>query len=387
MIIILFDTPQTHQSFYPLSLTRPVAMLRHGIITIVERWQHTTGLPVFTLTADYLRTQTLPESNSYLYIDASFLPNPAAIHAIQTLPENSTLFFKERLVAWHSGQELSYPLTNRLPENIQCRELLEADFLQYPWQLFQTNAQAIKTDYALLTNNRISQPIDPTTIVTGGTDIFIEAGAIVKGCLLNASEGPVYIGKNALVMEGACIRGPVAICQNAVVKMGAKLYGGTTVGPYCTAGGEIKNAILTGYSNKAHDGYLGDAVIGEWCNLGAGTTNSNVKNTAGEVKMWSGAALNFVPVGKKAGLIMGDYSRSAINTAFNTGTVAGICSHIFGNGMPPKHILSFSWGTEQYVLEKALADIARWKNMKGAELSEQGKQMLYYLYPIKESNM
>lgn len=380
MTIILFDTPQTHQSFYPLSLTRPVALLRHGVLTLQERWQHATGLPVFTLSDEYLQRDALPKGAPVLYIDATFLPGPKDVSLLKNLPLNTSLWCNERLVAVHTSHPLSYPVADSVIENIQHSPLTEARFLQFPWQLFQTNALAIAADYELVTNNRTSQPIDPTNIITGGTTIFIEDGAVAKGCFINASEGPVYIGKDALVMEGTCIRGPVAICHHAVIKMGTKLYGGTTIGPYCTAGGEIKNAILMSYSNKAHDGYLGDAVIGEWCNLGAGTTNSNVKNTAGEVKMWSEAAQDFVTVGQKAGLIMGDYSRSAINTGFNTGTVAGVCSHIFGYQQPPKHIPSFSWGAKQYVLEKAITDINRWKQMKGKQLDACEKQVLEKLY-------
>lgn len=382
MVIILFDTSQTHRSFYPLSLTRPVALLRHGILTLKEWWQHVTGLPVFTLSEDYLPADAIPESESYLYIDAAFLPGPNDLHLLNLLSQNESILFKERLVAFCTAEKLCYPIQFSGTDTANRKELDEAHFLHFPWQLFQTNAQTITDHYQLLTDGRTSQPIDATNVITGGTDIFIEPGAVVKGCFINASEGPVYVGKGALVMEGTAIRGPVAICNNAVVKMGAKLYGGTTIGPYCTAGGEIKNAVLTGYSNKAHDGYLGDAVIGEWCNLGAGTTNSNLKNTAGEVKMWSEAAQDFVVVGKKGGLIMGDYSRSAINTGFNTGTVVGACCNVFGNKAPLKHIESFSWGNELYNLKKALNDIDRWKQLKGQQLKEKEKQMLEMLFEM-----
>lgn len=181
-------------------------------------------------------------------------------------------------------------------------------------------------------------------------------------------------------MEGCLIRGPFALGEGATLKMGARVYGATTVGPHCIAGGEIKNSVLFGYSNKAHDGYLGDSVIGEWCNLGAGTTNSNVKNTAGEVTLWDNASKQFSPAGIKAGLIMGDYSRSAINTAFNTGTVVGICCNVFGEGFPPKLVPDFTWGQERYVFEKAIRDIENWKKLKGKTLLEKEKKILYHLY-------
>ncbi len=404
MTIILFDTPQTHQAFYPLTLTRPVASLRQGIFSVQERWQqlrvvgvsgswrHEPGLgiskdmnqseevQVFTLGETYLHLTTPPADESYLYIDVALLPTSIDIEGLSNLATDEGWIYKERLIAVKTDRLLSYPVQMNLPEGIQLQELKQADFLQTSWQLFQTNAKVIATDYKLLTTGRTSQPINATNVITGGSDIFIEPGAVVKGCFINAAEGPVYIGKDALVMEGTSIRGPVAVCNNAVVKMGAKLYGGTTIGPHCTAGGEIKNAILSGYSNKAHDGYLGDAVIGEWCNLGAGTTNSNVKNTGGEVNMWSETAQDFIPVGKKAGLIMGDYSRSAINTGFNTGTTVGVCCNVFGNSQPPKHVSSFTWGNEQYRFDKALTDINNWKTFKGKKLEEGEKQMLNALY-------
>jgi UDP-N-acetylglucosamine diphosphorylase/glucosamine-1-phosphate N-acetyltransferase len=194
----------------------------------------------------------------------------------------------------------------------------------------------------------------------------------------------VYIGKNAVVMEGAIIRGPFALCEGAVVKMGARIYGATTVGPYSVVGGEIKNTVISGYSNKAHDGYLGDSVIGEWCNLGAGSSNSNVKNNAGEVKVWSHNTKQYVTTGlRKCGLIMGDYSKSAINTSFNTGTIVGVCANIFGEGLTPKYIPSFTWGTmgqTKYIFDKALKDIENWKKMKNAVLTEQEKTRLKLIF-------
>ena len=193
-------------------------------------------------------------------------------------------------------------------------------------------------------------------------NIFVEAGATISYSILNASEGPIYIGKNAEIQEGSVIRGPFALCEGSRVKMGAKIYGATTIGPYCLADGEIKNSILMGYSNKAHDGYLGDSVIGVWCNLGAGTSNSNLKNTAGIVKVWSKEKNDYLDAGNKCGLLMGDYSRSAINTSFNTGTVAGISCNIFGNVFPFKFIEDFTWGQEKYIFEKAISDINNWKN-------------------------
>ena len=211
----------------------------------------------------------------------------------------------------------------------------------------------------------------------------MEPGAKVEHCILNASAGPVYIGKNVEIMEGSMIRGPVALCEGSVVKMGTKIYGATTIGPHCTVGGELKNVMMFGYSNKAHDGYLGDSVIGEWCNLGAGTTNSNVKNNCGEVKYWVDADKKEMSAGLKGGLLMGDYSRAAINTSFNTGTVVGVNCNVFATGLTPKLIPSFTWGcdgTTRYKLSKALEDVDKWKNLKGMSITIREKEILTDIY-------
>jgi UDP-N-acetylglucosamine diphosphorylase/glucosamine-1-phosphate N-acetyltransferase len=246
--------------------------------------------------------------------------------------------------------------------------------------IVKLNDWSIRQDYALITNNRKSQPISSTNKIISPENIFIEEGARVEHSIINASAGPVYIGKNAEIMEGCMIRGPFALCEGAVLKMGAKIYAATTIGPFCMGGGEIKNSVIFGHSNKAHDGYLGDSVIGEWCNLGAGTSNSNIKNTAGEVKLWNNMEHEYQPAGLKCGLMMGDYSRSAINTSFNTGTVVGVCCNVFGEGFPPKFIADFSWGKEKYNFEKALQDIDNWKKLKGENITEQEKEILQTLY-------
>jgi len=377
MTIILFDTPFSRQSLYPFTLTRPVADIRHGILTIKEKWEQRTGLQVQALSEDYLQL-AVPEGDSFLYIDASVVPAEGLVTSAMSLPINSWLASNDKLIAIRTSQPLAWPIS--VPEGWEQVLIEPVSTLEFPWQLFQTNDVALRSDFELLTKGRQSETIDASNIVFGKENVFIEEGATVRACIINAEEGPVYIGKGALVMEGTVIRGPVSVGNNAVVKMGAKLYAGTTIGPYCTAGGEIKNSIIMGYSNKAHDGYLGDSVIGEWCNLGAGTTNSNIKNTAGIVKMWSNIEKGLVPVGIKAGLLMGDYSRSAINTTFNTGTVVGTCCNVFINGFPQKHIPSFTWGNENYELEKAIADAGRWMQMKGRQLGEREASLLRYLH-------
>lgn len=247
--------------------------------------------------------------------------------------------------------------------------------------IIRYNDWGLRQDFALITKDKIPAAIPASNKVINAAQVFIEEGATVEHCLLNAAEGPIYIAKGAMVMEGSMLRGPVSIGENAVVKMGTRIYGATTIGPYCTAGGEIKNSILSGYSNKAHDGYLGDSLLGEWCNLGAGTSNSNIKNTAGNIKLQLyGREIN---AGNKFGLIMGDYSRAAINTSFNTGTVAGVCCNIFTSGLTPKFIPDFSWGCNdaaRYELPKAFTDIDNWKKLKGLHITEEEKQALTAIY-------
>jgi UDP-N-acetylglucosamine diphosphorylase/glucosamine-1-phosphate N-acetyltransferase len=242
------------------------------------------------------------------------------------------------------------------------------------------NDELLRSDFTLITANRLQQPVANKYGWTVPENIFIEEGAVISNCFINASEGPVYLGKNTAVMEGCMIRGPFAAGEGSILKMGTRIYGATTIGPYCTAGGEIKNVVMMGYSNKAHDGYLGDSVIGEWCNLGAGTTNSNVRNDASVIHVHKGQK-NSVAVGLKCGLLMGDYSRSAVNTSFNTGTFAGIASNIFGEGFAPKHLPNFTWGyAQRYNFNKAIEHIANWKKLKHQNLTETDIQILEHLY-------
>ncbi|MBL0355641.1 MAG: glucose-1-phosphate thymidylyltransferase [Chitinophagaceae bacterium] len=332
---IIFDDSAVKDSLWPLTATRNAADIRIGILTIREKWEQL--LSIFNI--------------DLLTIDPSIIPSKKGVVSID-----------EKGAPVLSNDEDSYKI------------------IQYPWNIFQLNDWALRKDFELITAGRSSQRISATNAVIAPENIFIEEGAVVECSMINASAGPVYIGKNATVMEGSLIRGPFALCEGATLKMGAKVYGATTIGPYCIAGGEIKNSILFGYSNKAHDGYLGDSVIGEWCNFGAGTANSNVKNTADEVKLWNNAANEFTAVGIKAGLIMGDYSRAAINTSFNTGTVVGVCCNIFSAGFPPKLVGNFTWGEERYIFEKALQDIDNWKKLKGKTITGEEKIILQHLY-------
>ena len=338
-MIIILDESIVREQLYPFSATRHVADIRIGILTIREKW---ALLDV---------NNFIYENDTTITIPANIIPTTTNIHAIFNAVLSSQSFNKE--------------------EGIKG--------FQYPWHIFELNDWAIRKDFELITAGRKSQPISSTNKTISPENIFIEEGAKVEFSIINAAAGPVYIGKNAEVMEGCMIRGPFALCENAVLKMGSKIYGATTIGPNCVAGGEIKNSVIFANSNKAHDGYLGDSVIGEWCNLGAGTTNSNLKNNAGLVKVCN-KSREYISVGQKCGLLMGDYSRTAINTTINTGTVVGVCCNIFGEGFPPKLVTNFTWGNEKYSLDKALQDISNWKKLKRSDITIKEKEILKELY-------
>lgn len=317
----------------------------------------------------------------YLLIKANALPTANLAKQVKKLQAGDCLIYEDEVIALaFNAQQVLRGGKIQVHKTITAKESVRS--LQYAWQIFQWNDWAIREDFALLTKGRKSAPINKTNRTTKPQHIFIEPGATVLHSVLNAETGPIYIGKNALVMEGCLIRGSFAMGEQAVLKMGAQVYGATTLGPYCTGGGEIKNSVLFGYSNKAHHGYLGDSVIGEWCNLGAGATNSNVKNNAGAVQYPLGKDATTTP-GNKGGLLMGDHSKAAINTAFNTGTVVGVSCNVFGSGLTPQHIPSFSWGMEgksKYQLAKALIDIAAWKNLKGSSVSDAEQKQLTYIF-------
>jgi UDP-N-acetylglucosamine diphosphorylase/glucosamine-1-phosphate N-acetyltransferase len=380
MSIILFDNINRSRLF-PLALTRAIADIRAGIFTIKEWWQHAVQQQVFVKAAPYLQNLYEPLPQGYqLFVDATVLCDDGLLQKIQSLKPDQALVDDNGLVAVHTN------LAQFAEEDFARYESLTlppVKRLEYVWQLFRYNEALIKRDFTLITKGRQSAGADAHSILINPENIFIEPDARVSCSIINATTGPVYIGKDAEIMEGSTIRGALAVCNNAVVKMGSRIYGATTIGPFCTVGGEVKNSILTGYSNKGHDGYLGDSVIGEWCNMGAGTSNSNVKNTGSDVKLFNYHTGKLENVGPKCGLIMGDYTRTAINTAFNTGTVVGICCNVFGDGLSPKVLDNFTWGFKgltRYELEKALQDIANWKKMKGRELSAHERKILQYLF-------
>jgi UDP-N-acetylglucosamine diphosphorylase / glucose-1-phosphate thymidylyltransferase / UDP-N-acetylgalactosamine diphosphorylase / glucosamine-1-phosphate N-acetyltransferase / galactosamine-1-phosphate N-acetyltransferase len=353
MIQLVLDDTLIKQHLFPFTLTRSAADIRIGILTIREKWEILLGQKVTVNGDDYLNPAS--DNERPVVFSANIVPSRT---------------FIESLLNGNYSQD-------------QFLEQSSLRILQHPWHIFEYNDWALREDFALICSGRQSQPAPSSVTTINPGNIFIEEGAKLQHCVLNASTGPVYIGRNTEVMEGSFIRGPFALCEGAAVKMGAKIYGATTIGPYCLVGGEIKNSVLFGYSNKAHDGYLGDSVIGAWCNLGAGSSNSNIKNTASEVKVWSQINNEFVSAGLKCGLLMGDYSRSSVNTSFNTGTVVGVCANVFGTGLTPRYISSFSWGSDgsaKYAFEKALQDISNWKKLKNQLLTEKEIQTLQHIF-------
>jgi len=347
MNILLDDLP-FNNSLYPFAAVRSMVHIRTGILSILEKWQFG------------FQGKILLGSESH----------PGNMDSLEKIPANiipSAKFLKQL----RAGPTL-------LPSMDDCK------ILEHPWQIFEYNDWAIRQDFEMLTSGRISREIPATNKVICPENIFVEAGATITYSILNATDGPIYIGKNAEIQEGCLIRGPLALCEGSRLKMGTKIFGATTVGPYCLAAGEIKNSILTGYSNKWHDGYLGDSVIGMWCNLGAGTSNSNMKNTAGIVKVWSKKKNDYVNAGNKCGLLMGDYSRCAINTSFNTGTIAGVSCNIFGDVFSSRFIEDFNWGNEAYIFDKAISDINNWKKLKGHAITEEEIKSLRDIYELKQ---
>lgn len=342
MNYILFDGNVRNQ-LLPFTFTRPVADIRVGILTIREKWEHLLGYTTTTITEDYL-SEKFPylELEKNILINASFLPSENLANIVKGLEENQAVFLDDEPIAFFitENQEVDF-------ETFDIIQYAYHDILriEHTWDIFSKNAEAIDRDFKMLTNGRISQPIPQNIWTKNPENIFIEEGAKIEFCTLNASEGPIYIGKDAEIMEGSLVRGPFALCEHSTLKMGAKIYSGTTIGPHCKVGGEVNNSVIFGYSNKGHDGFLGNSVLGEWCNLGADTNNSNLKNNYAEVRLWDYEAQNFKRTGLQfCGLMMGDHSKCGINTMFNTGTVVGVSANIFGSGFPRNFIPSFSWG-------------------------------------------
>lgn len=381
--IVLFDTVE-RGLLYPFTQTRSVADIRFGIFTSRERWQFISGKDVDILTAAYLQHKQILSADKKLFINAAILPNNQLLQLVNELKNNEVIVYNNKVIAFLASHKLFDDINNIAISQFDkiINYVDDIVYISYPWHLFQHNEKAMLYDFDLLTQGRQSQIISDTNRLTSPKNIFVEEGAFIEHIFINASGGPVYIGKNATVMEGCMIRGPFALGEGATLKMGTAVYGATTIGPYSIVGGEIKNSIIMGYSNKGHHGYLGDSVIGEWCNFGAGTSNSNVKNNAGYILTDVGNEM--VNIGLKCGVMMGDYSRTAINTSLNTATFAGIGCNIFGNGLTPRYISDFTWGfKERYIFEKALEHIDNWKKFKNSKLTDKEIEILNYLYKTK----
>jgi UDP-N-acetylglucosamine diphosphorylase/glucosamine-1-phosphate N-acetyltransferase len=332
MDIALFDSPEIRTQLLPFTFTRPVAEIRVGILTITEKWAK-RGFKCGFSTQDYLQTK-YSKSDSPLEINGALCPNSGLVDAIKELKTGEELVSGDTVLARHSGGGKTIAFSG------------EFTLIEHTWDIFKENRGEIIADFELLTTGRTSQEItDPHTIVYGKENLFIEEGASIRAAIINAEGGPVYIGKNAQVHEGAIISGAFALCESAHLNMGAKIKGDTTIGPFSKVGGEIGNSVVFGYSNKGHDGYMGNSVLGEWCNLGADTNTSNLKNNYAMVKLWDYASGRFANTGLQfCGLMMGDHSKCGINTMFNTGTVVGVGANIFGAGYPRNFVPSFSWG-------------------------------------------
>ena len=380
MNIILFDNKR--EDFYPLSLTRPIAEFRLGVLTIKEKWGNYFD-SVSTLSNDYLsekfNTKKIKEDN--IWINSQLLPSKDIVTEIKSLRVGEVLK-KESIILALRNSEFSSDELNNVESNS------DFSFLSSITDIFSLNGEEIIADIALmnLQNNMKSlEEITDSNIKSGKFPVYVEEGATIENCYINSSEGPVYIGKNAHIMQGSMLRGPFAICENSVVKMGAKIYGGTTIGPFCKVGGEINNSVFFGYSSKAHDGFLGNSIIGQWCNLGADTNNSNLKNNYDDVKIWNYGSETFSQTGLQfCGLIMGDHSKCGINTMFNTGTVVGVGANIFGSGFPRNFIPSFSWGGSSgfiiHKLEKFFSTAEKVMKRRSIPFTDIDKQVLLEVY-------
>ncbi|MBU3012122.1 GlmU family protein [Polaribacter vadi] len=342
MNYILFDG-DVRKSLLPFTYTKPVADLRVGILSIREKWEKYLSLTTTTVTEEYLEEKyPMVEMAENILINASFCPTNSLVEKVKNLSENEAIFKGDDVIAF---------FTSDTQEEVNFEEYTAIEFdediiqIKNTWDIFSLNNKAIQEDFDLITEGRTSQPIPDTVQCVNKENIFIEEGAKISFAILNASNGPIYIGKDAEIMEGCVVRGALAMCDHSVLKLGAKIYGATTLGPYCKVGGEVNNSVLMGYSSKAHDGFLGNSVLGEWCNLGADTNNSNLKNNYAEVKLWDYETGRFAKTGLQfCGLMMGDHSKCGINTMFNTGTVVGVSANIYGSGFPRNFVPSFSWG-------------------------------------------
>lgn len=386
MNFILFDD-ERHEQFLPFTHTRPLSEMRCGILTMREKWEHITSVETSYACAPHLQPLFPQNTTSHnCFINSACYPNDELFAAILELKEDESLLFGDILIAARLNQDkaTAFSISDVVLNSTIVHYNGHIRFLENVWDIFSHNEQNIKEDFERITRNRTSQKLSDTNTLIGN-DIFIEEGAKVEGAILNTNSGPIYIGRHAEIMEGSTVRGPLALCDRSVLKMGSKIYGATTIGPGSKVGGEVNNSVLFQNSNKGHDGFLGNAVIGEWCNLGADTNNSNLKNNYDEVRIWSENKETFVKTGLQfCGLFMGDHSKCGINTMFNTGTVIGVSANIFGGGFPRNFIPSFSWGGHggmtEYNLNKAIGTAARVLARREKELSSADQKLFKHLF-------
>lgn len=366
--------------------------MRVGITTIAEKWIQYTDATISYCTEDYLQKKFLsPQSSPNIYINGACIPDDLIIDALQKLNIGEALIKEETVIGFKSDVVLKnaqecIAFTKSLKAINYTDALIE---IKNTWDIFKLNDAVLRQDFLQITKDRTSEKFSDTNTIIGN-QIFIEEGAIIQAAIINTETGPVYIGKDAEVMEGSVIRGPIALCDHSTLKMSSKIYGSTTIGPHCKVGGEVNNSVIFGYSNKAHDGFLGNSVIGEWCNLGADTNNSNLKNNYAEVKLWDYSTQKFAATGLQfCGLIMGDHSKCGINTMFNTGTVVGVSANIFGAGFPRNYIPSFSWGGAggftDFKINQALEVAEQVMGRRQIELTETDKEILQYLFETRIS--
>lgn len=384
MNYILFDGP-ARNALLPFTFTRPVADILVGIMTIRQKWELHLGSTTTTLTEEYLSDKyPMVELEGNVMINASFLPNAILAELVSNLEPNQAIFKKDEIIAFYTSEnqeEVDFETYDIIEYNDDCITI------ENTWDIFSKNDVAIREDFELLTQDRRSQPIPKSVNVIALENVFIEEGAKLEYVTLNASSGPIYIGKDTEIMEGSVIRGPFALCDNAQVKMASKIYGATTVGPYSRVGGEVKNVVIFAYSNKGHDGFLGDSVLGEWCNIGADSNNSNLKNNYEEVRLWSYQTEGFAKTGLQfCGLMMGDHSKCGINTMFNTGTVVGVSANIFGSGFPRNFVPSFSWGGASgfttYLTKKAFETAKLVMSRRNVAFDEKEAAILEHVFEV-----
>ncbi len=390
MNYILFDD-STRKNLLPLTFTRPVAEIRIGILTIREKWEKMLNANTSTKTEDYLSEKYPTEfaiDTDNVWINGSFCPNAKLVEEIKTLKPNQALLSLNVVVSANTGNNKSFG-EDILSDFTKFESHAQAVKVNNPWDIFSKNGEELSSDFTLLTAGRKSLALSATNQIIGVENIFVEEGAKVECAILNASTGPIYIGKDAEIMEGSIVRGPFALCEHSALKLGAKIYGPTTVGPHSRVGGEVNNSVIFGYSNKGHDGFLGNSVLGEWCNIGADSNNSNLKNNYAEVKLWNYEKERFVNTGLTfCGLIMGDHSKCGINTMFNTGTVVGVNANIFGSGFPRNFVPSFSWGGAAgfttYKLKDAFEVAARVFERRAKVFDEVEQRILTHVFELTE---